>query len=38
MDPYSASLLKQQSMGRHVTPFGYIILIPIQPVFALTDP
>jgi hypothetical protein len=29
-------LLKQQSAGRHVTPLEHIILIPSQPVFALT--
>ena len=33
---YSASSLKQQSAYRHVTPLGYIILIPSQPVFALS--
>jgi hypothetical protein len=36
LDFYSASSLKQQSTGRHVTPLGHIILIPSQPVFALT--
>jgi hypothetical protein len=36
MDLYSASSLKQQSVGRHVASLGYIILIPSQPVFALT--
>ena len=35
-DLYSARSLKQQSVGRHVAPFGHIILIPSQPVFALT--
>jgi len=30
------SSLKQQSMGRHVTPLGHIILIPSQAVFALS--
>jgi hypothetical protein len=30
------SSLKQQSVGRHVAPLGHIILIPIQPVFALS--
>ena len=30
-------LLKQQSMGRHVNPFGSIFLIPSQPVIALTS-
>jgi len=35
LDFYSASSLKQQSTGRHVAPFGHIILIPSQPVFAL---
>jgi hypothetical protein len=33
---YSASSLKQQSTGRKVTPLGNIILIPSQPVFALS--
>ena len=33
---YSASSLKQQSAGRHVAPFGHIILIPSQPVFTLS--
>ena len=32
----SASSLKQHSLGRHVNTFRRIILIPIQPVFALT--
>jgi anti-anti-sigma regulatory factor len=36
LDAYSASSLKQQSTGRHVTPLGHIILIPSQPVFALS--
>ena len=35
-DFYSASSLKQQSVGRHVAPLEHIILIPIQPVFALS--
>jgi len=35
LDFYSASSLKQ-SMGRHVAPLGHIILIPSQPVFALS--
>jgi hypothetical protein len=30
------SSLKQQSAGRHVTSFGYIILIPSRPVFGFT--
>jgi uncharacterized membrane-anchored protein YjiN (DUF445 family) len=34
---YSASSLKQQSVGRHVAPLGHIILIPCQPVFALSS-
>jgi hypothetical protein len=34
---YSASSLKQQSAGsRHASPLGHIILIPSQPVFALS--
>jgi hypothetical protein len=36
LDFYSASSLKQQSAGRHVAPLRHIILIPSQPVFALT--
>ena len=36
LDLYSASSLKQQSMGRHVAPPGHIILISSQPVFALS--
>ena len=36
LDFYSASPLKQQSAGRHITPLGHIILIPSQPVFALS--
>ena len=36
LDFYSASSLKQQSAGRYVAPLGHIILIPNQPVFALT--
>jgi hypothetical protein len=31
---FSGSPLKQQSADRHVASFGYIILIPSQPVFA----
>jgi hypothetical protein len=34
---YSASSLKQQSADRHFAPLGHIILIPSQPVFALTN-
>jgi hypothetical protein len=33
---YSTNSLKQQSVGRHDIPFRHIILILIQPVFALT--
>jgi len=29
--------LKQQSVGRHVAPLEHIILIPSQPVFALSS-
>jgi len=36
LDPYSASSPKQQSVDRPVAPFGHIILILSQPVFALT--
>ena len=32
---YSASLLKQQSAGRHVAPLWHIILIPSQPTSLL---
>ena len=35
LDLYSASLMKQQSTGKHVAPFEHIILIPSQAVFAL---
>ena len=28
LDLYSASSLKQQSVGKHVAPLGHIILIP----------
>ena len=38
LDLYSASSLKQQSIGSHVAPPGHIILIPrSQPVFALSS-
>ena len=33
---YSAISRKKKSAGRHVHPLGHIILIPNQPVFALT--
>jgi hypothetical protein len=36
LDFYSARPLKQQSVGRHVAQLGHIILIPSQPVFALS--
>jgi len=36
LDFYSACSLKQQSAGRHIAPLGHIILIPSQPVFALS--
>ena len=36
LDFYSASSLKQQSAGRHVAPLGHLILIPSQPVSALS--
>jgi hypothetical protein len=36
LDFYSASSLKQQSACRPIIPHGHIILIPSQPVFALT--
>jgi hypothetical protein len=36
LDLYSASSLKQQSVDRRVTPLELIILIPSQPVFALS--
>ena len=35
LDLYCASSLKQQSADRQVAPLGHIILILIQPVFAL---
>jgi hypothetical protein len=37
LDFYSASSLKQQSMGRHVAPLGHIIPILSQPVSPLTN-
>jgi hypothetical protein len=36
LDFYSASSLKQQSVGRHIAPLWHIILIPSQPVFVLS--
>ena len=36
MNFYSASSLKQQSGDRHVASLGHIILIPSQPVVALS--
>jgi hypothetical protein len=36
LDLYSGSSLKKQSAGKNVTPFGHIILIPSQPIFALS--
>ena len=33
---YRASSLKQQLAGKHVAPLGHIIVIPSQPVFALS--
>ena len=36
LDFYSANSLKQQYTVRHVAPLGHIILIPSQPVFALS--
>jgi hypothetical protein len=36
LDFYRVSSLKQQSEGRHVVPLEHIILIPSQPVFALS--
>jgi hypothetical protein len=36
LDFYSASSLKQHSVGRHIAPLGHINLIQSQPVFALT--
>jgi hypothetical protein len=35
LDFYSASSLKQKSVGRHVSPLRHIILIPGQPVYCL---
>ena len=35
-DFYIDSSLKQQSVGRHVVPLRHIILIPSQPVSALS--
>jgi hypothetical protein len=36
LDFYSASSLKQQSVGRHVALLEHIMPIPSQPVFTLT--
>jgi hypothetical protein len=36
LDFYSASTLEQQSAGWHVAPLGHIILIPSQPMFAIS--
>ena len=36
LDFYSASSLKQQSVGKHVVPLGHIVMIPSRPVFALS--
>jgi len=36
LDCYSGSPLKQPSACKHVAPLGHIILIPSQPVFALS--
>jgi hypothetical protein len=36
LDFYIASSLKQQSADRHIASLGHFILIPSQPVFALT--
>ena len=36
LDFNSASSLKQQSAGRNVVPLGDIILLPNQPIFALS--
>jgi hypothetical protein len=36
LDFYSANSLKQQSEDRRAAPLGCIILIPSQPVFALS--
>ena len=36
LDFYSASSLKQQSADKHVAPLWHIILIPSQPVCALS--
>jgi hypothetical protein len=37
LDLYSVRSLKQQSTARDVPPLRHIILIPSQPVFALTS-
>jgi hypothetical protein len=36
LDFYSAGSLKQQFADRDIAPLGHIILIPSQPVFALS--
>jgi hypothetical protein len=35
LDLYSARSMKQQSVGRHVTPLSHSILIPSHPVLLL---
>jgi hypothetical protein len=37
LDFYSASFLKQQSMGKYFAPLGHIILILSQPAFTFTS-
>ena len=36
LDLHSGISLEQQSAGRHLAPLGHIILIPSQPIFALS--
>ena len=36
MDLHSGISLEQQSDGKHLAPLGHIILIPSQPIFALS--
>ena len=37
LDFYSASPLKQQSVGKHVAPLGHIVQSLSQPVFVVTS-
>ena len=36
LDLYSANTQKQQTTNRHVVPLGHFIMIPTQPILAIT--